>query len=151
MKTTKSIKVGKNFNFLFLLLTLFYGCHASNKDIMQLQITFEDGFENDIVNVHVNDVQVAFQDTLNSGFSDGVTSVVLKIMERGDDYVVINNEQEFKIGKSENNLSSFFLRIILNTNQSEYVIDVEKGKYIGFRFENEKLEMQQNREKPMYD
>lgn len=147
----KSIKVAKNFNFLFLLLTILQGCHTNNNDIMQLQVTFEDGFENDIINVYVNDVQVAFQDTLNSNFSDGITSVILKIMERDYGYVVIKNEQEFRLGKSEKNLSSFSLYINLNNDQSEYIIDAEKGKYIGFRFENGNLEMQQNKERPMYD
>jgi hypothetical protein len=138
-------------------VALVYSCSNANisskKDNemkeLYMQIAFEDFFDNDLLDLYIDNKLVIQRDTLKSGFSDGVTNTILNIFESKNGYVMDVHKHSIKYVPKDHMV---LVSVVLNGNKTEYRIDQNEGKYVGFsKNKDGSLEFRQNKQKPLYD
>lgn len=102
-----------------------------------------------MLDLYIDNKLVIQQDTLKSGFSDGVTNTVLNIIESKNGYIINVHKRSVEYVPKDNMV---FISVILNGNKKDYRIDQHEGKYVGFsKNKDGSLEFHQNKQKPLYD
>ncbi|MDM8176588.1 hypothetical protein FKG96_06235 [Olivibacter sp. LS-1] len=159
MKKVSSIMVGKIIKLRVWIAGIVLVCSCGNANVssrtdddgkeLYMQIAFEDFFDNDVLDLYIDNKLVVQHDTLKSGFSDGVTNTVLSILKSKDRYIIDVHKQSIEyVPKND----TVFVSVVLNGNKNDYQIDQHKGKYVGFsKNKDGSLEFGQSEERPMYD
>ncbi|MEH6307585.1 hypothetical protein RYH73_18180 [Olivibacter sp. CPCC 100613] len=159
MKKVSSIMVDRIIKLRVWIAGIVLVCSCGNANVssstdnerkeLYMQIAFEDFFDNDVLDLYIDNKLVIQHDTLKSGFSDGVTNTVLNILKNKDLYTIDVHKQSIKyVPKNDKVLVS----VVLNGNKNDYQIDQHEGKYVGFSKKKDgSLEFRQNKQRPMYD
>jgi hypothetical protein len=124
--------------FTFLLLNA-YSFNMSKKNInlekiLLFEIDFQDFFENDRASLRLNNCIIFENVQLVSDKSEGLTDIILK------GYWCEKNKIEI-IFKKKSVICNFSehkidLLILFNNKEKPYLIDLRKGKYLGFSKKN---------------
>ncbi|WP_312791705.1 hypothetical protein [Sphingobacterium sp.] len=143
------------FRILFFSI-VFLSCNNDRKtasvnaeDTLYLQIVFEDFFQNDLLDLSINDEIILEKDTLNSGFSDGITSTIIRIFRQGEEYEITVHDKAIFIPIKDSLITIF---IILNNKEFKFQINPEDGVYIGLNKKKDgSLRIAQSKTEPLYD
>lgn len=118
---------------VFALFVFNISCVTLNKHkgmrVEKMAIAFQDFFENDTVSISLNDCQLFENKVLNSVKEIGYTGITLWIDNQNEILLgstVLNTPCRVDLN-SENKVS-----VVLNGNIETFIIDLNKGVYIGF-------------------
>lgn len=152
-----SIKANKNSTrncFIFFFIFLILSCKAQNQtmnEILYASVRFEDHFNDDTLDLYLNEQLVLTSALLNSDKSDGLTNIIVDIYKQEDGHFIViwGSTQKIKFAVPNDHLNIF---IILNGIRSSYSVELNKGKYIGFSNDGKgNLMFTQKAKRPIYD
>jgi hypothetical protein len=130
------IKIGKYRNYFRILFfsILFLSCDNGRKttsinaeDTLYLQIVFEDFFQNDLLDLSVNGEIILEKDTLNSGFSDGITDTIIRIFRQSGEYQITVHDKAIYLPVKDSVITIF---IRLNNKEFKFQINPKDGIYV---------------------
>ncbi|MDR0262535.1 MAG: hypothetical protein LBJ04_04850 [Sphingobacterium sp.] len=141
---------------IFVFLTLLLSCNNDRRnssfnaeDKLYLRIVFEDFFQNDLLDLWINDKKILEKDSLNSSFSDGVTNTAIYIYNREGKYIVKVQDNTISIPIKD---SLVHISILLNNENIKFDINPRRGIYVGLNKKTDgTLRIAQNESQPMYD
>lgn len=137
--------------FLFVNCT----CVSANQSIdtlkeSVLEIDFQDFFKQDRISLSINDCLVFKDLLLSSDKIDGFTGVSVRLYLLKNSKVLVkymDKELTYKMGTGK-----LTIKVLLNNNENSYILDIKKGKCIGFSKKNENnLLMNQSNRSFQYD
>jgi hypothetical protein len=129
---------------MLLIFTLSY-CSAFRSDEitlkeLKLSISFNDYFINDTISLYVNDCLIFKNKVVSSDQILGYTGITIDISRNGS-YTTRGKIIELHCKTNISDLNN--LRIHFNGLKKIYVIDLRKGKFIGFDKHEEDLQLYQ--------
>ncbi|GEM_PF-2033941 len=152
------IKIGKYRNYFRILFfsILFLSCDNERKttsvnaeDTLYLQIVFEDFFQNDLLDLSINGEIILEKDSLNSGFSDGITNTMIRVFRQSGEYQITVHDKAIYIPAKDSLINVF---IILNNKEFKFKINPKDGIYVGLNKKKDgTLRITQNITQPLYD
>lgn len=141
----------KTILLLHMCLTLL-SCSSMSQKPAELVcvITFEDGFDNDVLTFNINACSVIKKEVISSDASDGVTNIQVYLY-KGKNNLQIKAYDDDKLICQIPITEDLVLEIILNGTQKEFKVDLSKGKFIGIKQSDLNVEMNQNKTQTLYD
>lgn len=141
---------------IFVFLMLLLSCNNDRRnsslnaeDKLYLRIVFEDFFQNDLLDLWINDKKILETDSLNSSFSDGVTNTAIYIYSREGKQIVKVHDNTISIPIKD---SLVHLSIQLNNKDIKFDINPRYGIYVGLNKKKDgTLRIAQNESQPLYD
>lgn len=134
---------------LTLISIFFMGFRAAKpKEIIIIE--FRDFFKTDSISLTVNNVKVLSTKIVTSDESTGSTGEKIILKKDGSKYFVTCKKKEIAI--AGRNQKSILLTVTLNGISTNYKIDPDLGKYVGFsKGEKNTLKMSQSAKPFIYD
>ena len=141
---------------VFIFSIIFLSCNNDKKspsfnteDQLYLQVVFEDFFQNDLLDLWINNKKILEKDSLNSGFSDGITNTSILIFSKEGKYVIKVHDKTIFMPIKD---SLIALTVILDSNNTKFQINPDNGIYVGLNKRKDgTLRITQSKIKPLYD
>ncbi|WP_448137598.1 hypothetical protein [Sphingobacterium siyangense] len=122
-------------------------CNAEDK--LYLRITFEDFFQNDLLDLWINDEKILEKDSLSSSFSDGMTNTAIYLYNREGKHIVKVHDNTISIPIKD---SLVHISILLNNENIKFDVNPRHGIYVGLNKKKDgTLRIAQNEVQPLYD
>ena len=121
-------------NLLLVLLQLYISSNHVRSTVkekeMVFEIDFQDFFLKDTASLNINGSVIFKENQLTSDRSTGLTNIITKgYLQNNDTINVIFKNTAKHIEFSNNKIS---ISLIFNHYPWQYLVDLSKGKYIGF-------------------
>jgi hypothetical protein len=133
--------------WFFMSLCALIGCHTIDEGESILEIDFRDYFKNDIVSFKIDNYYIFNDLKLKSDEILGYADIYIKVFKINDHSLLIKySDIEIECnGLSGNDI---VLTVVINDIPNVFVIDVSKGKYVGFDKETDNIIYMSQRDKP---